>query len=87
MKWINHYSIYYNWLLHNILGTINQKDYINNNKGVLHVFWCNAYVLWCKLYLVYVKYYNAVSELKRSVLVLRLSWKWIGRGVKKLNIV
>jgi len=30
---------------------------------------------------------TTMSEVTRSVLVLRLSWKWIGRGVKMFKIV
>jgi len=32
-------------------------------------------------------YVCTMSEFTRSVLLLRLSWKWIGRGVKMIKIV
>jgi len=48
-------------------------DIITNTKPIVLFVWSTRY--WSF-------HFEAMSEFSRSVLVLRLSWKWIGRGVE-----
>jgi len=67
------------WVYLTMYLTIHSSEWNNNNNNVLHYVLVSRYTPLSETV-------TTMSEFTRSVLVLRLSWKCIDRGVKNLKL-
>jgi len=69
-----------------VLLLFTYKFYLNINLSSLNCTYITIITFYIYISILPAWNYSTVSGFKRSALVLRLSLKWIGRGVNKFNI-